>query len=169
MRDLRMSELRVRKRRRLREKEVRALAEELLVKTGIPIFNVGDTVDVAESPEYEVIIVENQIIGFIQDGKAFLTIRGLLKYPVTKSFVTVDMGAIKFVINGADVMGPGIVDADGDIQIGDFVWARDEKNQKPLAVGRALTGGTEMKEKKPGKAIKSILFVGDKLWKFDER
>ena len=169
MRDLRMSELRVRKRRRLREKEVRALAEELLVKTGIPIFKVGDTVDVAESPEYEVIIVENQIIGFIQDGKAFLTIRGLLKYPVSKSFVTVDMGAIKFVINGADVMGPGIVDADGDIQIGDFVWARDEKNQKPLAVGRALTGGTEMKEKKPGKAIKSILFVGDKLWKFDER
>ena len=169
MRDLRMSELRVRKRRRLREKEVRALAEELLVKTGIPIFKVGDTVDVAESPEYEVIIVENQIIGFIQDGKAFLTIRGLLKYPVSKSFVTVDMGAIKFVINGADVMGPGIVDADGDIQIGDFVWARDEKNKKPLAVGRALTSGIEMKEKKPGKAIKSILFVGDKLWKFDER
>jgi len=169
MRDLRMSELRVRKRRRLREKEVRALAEELLVKTGIPIFKVGDTVDVAESPEYEVIIVENQIIGFIQDGKAFLTIRGLLKYPVTKSFVTVDMGAIKFVINGADVMGPGIVDADGDIQIGDFVWARDEKNKKPLAVGRALTSGIEMKEKKSGKAIKSILFVGDKLWKFDER
>ena len=169
MRDLRMSELRVRKRRRLREKEVRALAEELLVKTGIPIFKVGDTVDVAESPEYEVIIVENQIIGFIQDGKAFLTIRGLLKYPVTKSFVTVDMGAIKFVINGADVMGPGIVDADGDIQIGDFVWVRDEKNKKPLAVGRALTSGTEMKGKKPGKAIKSILFVGDKLWKFDER
>ncbi|MDD1744097.1 MAG: RNA-binding protein [Methanomassiliicoccales archaeon] len=164
-----MSELRVRKRRRLREKEVKALAEELLVSTGLPIFKVGDTVDVAESPEYEVIIVENQIIGFIQEGKAFLTIRGLLKYPVTKSFVTVDMGAIKFVINGADVMGPGIVDADISIQIGDYVWVRDEKNKKPLAVGRALITGTEMKEKKPGKAIKSIIFVGDKLWKFDER
>jgi PUA-domain protein len=162
-----MSELRVRKRRRLREKEVRALAEELLVKTGVPIFEIGDMVDVAESPEYQVIIFGNQIIGFIQDGKAFLTVRGLLKYPVSKSHVTIDMGAIKFVINGADVMGPGIVDADGDIQTGD--WVRDEKNKKPLAVGRALTSGIEMKEKKPGKAIKSILFVGDKLWKFDER
>jgi PUA domain protein len=164
-----MSELRVRKRRRLREKEVKALAEELLASTGLSIFKIGDTVDVAESPEYEVIIVENVIIGFIQDEKAFLTVRGLLKYPVIKSFVTVDMGAIKFVINGADVMGPGIVDADSDIQIGDFVWVRDEKNQKPLAVGRALITGAEMKQKKPGKAIKSILFVGDKLWKFDER
>lgn len=169
MRDLRMSELRVRKRRRLREKEVRSLAEELMARTGIPIFKIGDTVDVAESPEYEVIIIENQIIGFIQEGRAFLTIRGLLKYPVTKSHVTVDMGAIRFVINGADVMGPGIVDADPGIQIGDFVWVRDEKNKKPLAVGRALIAGAEMKEKKPGKAIKSILFVGDKLWKFDER
>ncbi len=153
----------------MREKEVRALAEELLVSTGIPLFKIGDTVDVAESPEYEVIIVENLIIGFIQDGKAFLTVRGLLKYPIAKSFVTVDMGAIKFVINGADVMGPGIVDADNDIHIGDYVWVRDEKNKKPLAVGRALITGAEMKEKKPGKAIKSILFVGDKLWKFDER
>jgi len=164
-----MSELRVRKRRRLREKEVKALADELLASTGLLIFKVGDTVDVAESPEYEVIIVENQIIGFIQEGKAFLTIRGLLKYPVTKSFVTVDMGAIKFVINGADVMGPGIVDADSGIQIGDYVWVRDEKNKKPLAVGRALITGSDMKQKKPGKAIKSIIFVGDKLWKFDER
>ncbi len=161
--------MRVRKRRRLREKEVKALAEELLASTGIPIFKVGDTVDVAESPEYEVIVVENQIIGFIQEKKAFLTIRGLLKYPVTKSYVTVDMGAIKFVINGADVMGPGIVDADVGIQTGDYVWVRDEKNNKPLAVGRALITGAEMGEKKPGKAIKSILFVGDKLWKFDER
>lgn len=164
-----MSELRVRKRRRLREKEVKALADDLLASAGISVFKVGDTVDVAESPEYEVIIAENQIIGFIQDGKAFLTIRGLLKYPVAKSFVTVDMGAIKFVINGADVMGPGIVDADGDIQIGDYVWVRDEKNKKPLAVGRALITGNEMKEKKPGKAIKSLIYVGDKLWKFDER
>ncbi len=153
----------------MREKEVKALAEDLLVSTGISLFKIGDTVDVADSPEYEVIIVENMIIGFIQDGKAFLTVRGLLKYPITKSFVTVDMGAIKFVINGADVMGPGIVDADVGIQMGDYVWVRDEKNKKPLAVGRALTTGAEMKEKKPGKAIKSILFVGDKLWKFDER
>ena len=164
-----MSELRVRKRRRLREKEVKALAEDLLGGTGISLFKVGDTVDVAETPEYKVIIVENLMIGFIQDGKAFLTIRGLLKYPMDKSFVTVDMGAIKFVINGADVMGPGIVDADSGINAGDFVWVRDEKNKKPLAVGRALISGTEMKEKKPGKAIKSILFVGDKLWKIDER
>jgi PUA domain protein len=65
-------------------------------------------------------------------------------------------------------MGPGIVEADEGLRPGDMVWVRDEKNKKPLAVGQALVSGGEMAAKKPGKAIKSILFVGDKLWKLEE-
>jgi PUA domain protein len=49
-----------------------------------------------------------------------------------------------------------------------MVWIRDERNRKPLAVGQALVTGAEMASKKPGKAIKSLLFVGDKLWKLEE-
>jgi len=30
--------------------------------------------------------------------------------------VVVDPGAVKFIINGADVMGPGIIEADPDIR-----------------------------------------------------
>jgi len=164
-----MSELRVRKRKRLREKEIKALHEEISQKTGAPIFSLKDTIDSAESSDFEVIFVNNEIDAFILNGKAFLTIRGLLRYPPAKAFVTVDMGAIRYVINGADVMGPGIMEADEGIVPGDYVWVRDEKNKKPLAVGEALVTGAEMHSKKPGKAIKSIFFVGDKLWKFEER
>ncbi|MGD1061557.1 MAG: PUA domain-containing protein [Methanomassiliicoccales archaeon] len=164
-----MSELRVRKRRRLREKEIRALADEISSRVGAPVFQVGDTVDMADGPDFDVVFVANQIVAFVKDGKAFLTIRGLLRYPVPKAYATVDMGAIRFVINGADVMGPGIVDADESIAVGDYVWVRDEKNLKPLAVGVALTTGEEMRSKKPGKAIRSFFYVGDKLWKYDER
>jgi predicted RNA-binding protein (TIGR00451 family) len=39
---------------------------------------------------------------------------------------------------------------------------------KALAIGEALVTGEEMKAKKPGKAVKSIAFVGDKLWKYGE-
>jgi len=163
-----MSELRVRKRKRLREKEVRALSEEISSKVGVPVFSLDDTVDQAESSDMGLVYVNGEIDAFILQGKAFLTVRGLLKYPATKSFVTVDMGAIRFVINGADIMGPGIVEADVTLQPGDMVWVRDEKNKKPLAVGLALVTGSEMAAKKPGKAIKSILFVGDKLWKLEE-
>ena len=164
-----MSELRVRKRRRLREKEIKALAEEISSKVGAPVFQVGDTVDMAEGPDFDAVFVDNQIVAFVKDGKSFLTVRGLLKYQAAKAYATVDMGAIKFVINGADVMGPGIVDADESIAVGDYVWVRDVKNLKPLAVGVALTTGSEMRSKKPGKAIHSLFYVGDKLWKYDER
>ena len=65
-------------------------------------------------------------------------------------------------------MGPGIVDADEGIAVGDFVWVRDVKNLKPLAIGIAQRSGTDLKAKQPGKAIKAIHNVGDKLWKAGE-
>ncbi len=164
-----MSELRVRKRRRLREKEIKALADEISHRTGAAVFQVGDTVDMAEGPDFEIVLVENQMVAFVKEGRAFLTVRGLLRYPAAKAYATVDMGAVKFVINGADVMGPGVVDADESIAVGDYVWVRDVKNLKPLAVGIALIPGAEMRSKKPGKAIRSLFYVGDKLWKYDER
>jgi PUA domain protein len=163
-----LSELRVRKRKRLREKEANALGAEISSKVGVKVFTAEDTVDQAESSDMDLIFVDGEVDAFMRDGKPFLTIRGLLRYPATRSYVTVDMGAVRFVINGADIMGPGIVDADQGIRAGDMVWVRDERNLKPLAVGEALVTGAEMKAKKPGKAVKSVLYVGDKLWKLEE-
>ena len=59
-------------------------------------------------------------------------------------------------------------DADETIAEGDLVWIKDIKNGAPLAIGKALRSGTELKQKAGGKAIKTIHFVGDKLWKTGE-
>jgi predicted RNA-binding protein (TIGR00451 family) len=75
---------------------------------------------------------------------------------------------VPFVTKGADVMGPGIVDADPEIKVGDLVWVREMKFSKALAIGEALANGDEMLAKKPGKLVKSIAYVGDKLWKYGE-
>ena len=163
-----MADIRIRKRKRLRAKEVKALAEELETVLGAPVFSDSEPVDRAESTDFDLIIVSNDIIGFIKDEKPFLTVRGVLKYKPVKRFVTVDMGAVPFLTNGADCMGPGIVDADDGIQEGDFVWIRDVKNQVPLAVGQSLRSGADLKAKKSGKAIVSLNNVGDKLWKAGE-
>jgi PUA domain protein len=61
-------------------------------------------------------------------------------------------------------MAPGITDADIGIQNDDLVWVCDERHKKPLAVGIAMMTGEEMKTKKPGKAIKILHYVGDRLW-----
>jgi len=159
-----VTDLRFRKRRRLRQKEVAALASELDTTLGTKTFSEGDVVDMAEGPGYDAVSVHGQVLAFVIDGKPFLTVRGLLRYGAQKRFVTVDMGAVKFVYNGADVMGPGIVDADPEIKPGDLVWVRDVKNRQPLAVGRATVDAKTMAMKEKGKAIEAIHHVGDKLW-----
>lgn len=144
------------------------MAEELSAAGGIAVDFGKGPVDRAESPDFDLIFVGNDILALISEGKAFFTVRGVLKYRPVKHYVTVDMGAVPYLINGADCMGPGIVDADDDIAEGDLVWIRDVKNNAPLAIGRALRSGSELKLKKPGKAIKALTCVGDKLWKEGE-
>jgi PUA-domain protein len=163
-----VSELRLRKRHRLRQKEISALAGSIDSALGTKAFDPDDVVDMASAPEYDVILVEGMILGFVPRGVPFLTVRGLLRYGATKRFVTVDMGAVRFVYNGADVMCPGIVASDSSIAPGDLVWIRDVNNLKPLAVGEALLGGTSLSSKEKGKAVRSIHHVGDKLWELDE-
>lgn len=163
-----MSDLRLRKRHRLRQKEIRALAGRLDSDLGTKSFSEDDIVDMAEAPDYDVVFVGGKVLAFTPSGIPFLTIRGLLRYGATKRFITVDMGAVKFVYNGADVMGPGIVDFDNGIKEGDLVWVRDVKNLRPLAVGRALLSADALARKEKGKAVQSIIHVGDKLWLVDE-
>jgi PUA domain protein len=163
-----LSELRIRKRHRLRQREIASLSSGLDGSLGTKTFSELEAVDMAEGPDFDVIFVGGKILAFVPDGVPFLTVRGLLKYGATKRYVTVDMGAVKFVYNGADVMGPGIVETDPAIVSGDLVWIRDVKNRSPLAVGRALFTAQEMARKEKGKAVASIHHVGDKLWLVDE-
>jgi PUA domain protein len=160
--------MRIRKRHRLKRKEIKRLSEEISLQVGVTSFDEDDTVDSGSAPDYDVIFVNGKVLALVFEEKVFLSVRGVLEYQAEKKFVTVDMGAVGFVCNGADVMGPGIVDADPGIVEGDLVWIRDEKNFKPLAIGRALLPGSEMMGKGKGKAVQSVTYVGDKLWKLDE-
>ena len=163
-----MTELRLRKRHRLRQKEIAAVSGALDSALGTRTFSERDVVDMAEGPEYHVVFVNGKILAFSIGGVPFLTVRGLLAYGATKKFVTVDMGAVKFVYNGADVMGPGVVACDTSIAEGDLVWIRDVKNLRPLAIGKAVVSGEVMSRKEKGKVVESVHHVGDKLWEIDE-
>lgn len=163
-----MAEIRIRKRKRMRSKDIKALADQLSSVLGVPVFGEDEPVDSAEGPDFDVIYVSNDILGLVHEGQPFLTVRGLQKYRPERRYVTVDMGAVKFVTNGADVMGPGITEADDGISVGDMVWIRDEKNRVPLAVGVALRDTEGIRSKEKGKAIQMLHYVGDKLWKAGE-
>ena len=117
-------------------------------------------------------IIEDTVFYFYKDeaiamnvnGTVMMTIQGILRFHPSNRFVVVDMGAVRFVTNGADVMAPGIVDADEQIEIGMPVWICDEQHHKPLAIGIALMNGIEMVHATKGKAVKMIHYVGDSIW-----
>jgi len=77
------------------------------------------------------------------------------------------MGAIKFVVNGADIMRPGITKIQEGIEKDEAIVIVDENNQKPLAVGIALLSAEDMEKTKSGRVIKNIHYVGDELWKLE--
>ena len=164
-----VTDLRFRKRHRLRQKEVASLAASLDGILGTKTFSEGEVVDMAEGPGYDAVFAGGNILAFVVDGKPFLTVRGVLRFGAQKRFVTVDMGAVKYVCNGADVMGPGIVEVDLDVKAGDLVWIRDVKNRQPLAVGKAIVDAAAMLRKEKGKAVEAVHHVGDKLWLADEK
>lgn len=160
--------LKLRNRQRLRRKEVAELSADLESAFGCTVFSPDANVDSADAGTFRVLLVEGKSVALLHEGRPLLTVRGVLAYGPTKRYVTVDMGAVKYVYNGADVMAPGIVAADRTIAPGDFLWVRDERNLRPLAVGVAVTSGVEMEASEKGKAVKSIHHVGDELWKMDE-
>lgn len=143
------------------------MSEGLLEIFGKPYISQDETVDRANIGKFDVILVNGGILAMVVKDKPFLTVKGLLKYRPETRFVTVDMGAVKFVYNGADIMAPGIVEADSGITEGDLVWIRDQKNLQPLAVGEAVISGKDMVLSNKGKAVISIHHVGDDIWNFE--
>lgn len=76
----------------------------------------------------------------------------------------VDMGAIPYVCNGANVMAPGIMDIEGEFEKDGLLVIRDVKHRKALGIGAALYSSEEMRGLKKGKAILNLHYVGDKIW-----
>jgi len=160
--------VRIRNRQRLRRKEVAEFAGQLETAFGCRVFDPEQPIDLAEAGPNRVLLVDGKAMALLLGERLALTVRGAIAYRPTRRHVTVDMGAVKFVYNGADVMAPGIVEADPAIAVGDFVWVCDERNRQPLAVGEALMTGAEMNVAETGKSVKSFHHVGDDLWKLDE-
>ena len=80
--------------------------------------------------------------------------------------IVVDMGAIPYVCNGADIMAPGIVQVEGEFSKGDLVLVVDEKHGKPLAMGESLYDAETVRNTKQGAVVNTLHFVSDKIWDF---
>jgi len=155
----------------LRGREATRLLREFAQKYGVDaegIFGSRPHVEVVETPAVHLYIV---------NGKPVLMRRGDLLLP-TLAFerflsglprVTVDMGAVPHICNGADVMAPGVVQVSGEFDVGDLVAVVDERYGKFLAIGHALTPSRAFKATRRGKVVKNLHYVGDGVWELVKR
>jgi PUA domain protein len=142
--------------KRLSNKEVKEISLE------ISDIDKKDIVDVIDD---KFLKINNEIKYFRFQNKWIPT----LKYIYSEKScnlkkVIVDMGAIKFVTNGADVMRPGIRNFDEGIQQNEIIQIQEETHGKTIALGQAMGTTEEMKKQEKGKIIKNIHYVGDSIW-----
>jgi PUA domain protein len=157
--------VKIKNRHRLKAKDIKQFKDDLKMTFANDFFNEKSSVETGEFEGQKIIFVDGEPCFIFFENRIIFTLHGLNKYKPKQRFVVVDMGAIKFVTNGADVMVPGIVDADININENDQVWICDEVHKKPLAIGIANMTGEQMLAENTGKAIKTVHYVGDHLWK----
>ena len=97
--------------------------------------------------------IGNHILPFLDD------IQILKKFP----YVTVDMGAVKFVCKGANIMRPGITKF-SDFDRDEIVCVVEESQNKFLAVGKAEMSSKELDDTSKGEVIKNMHYISDDFW-----
>ena len=103
----------------------------------------------------------------IRIGEEYLPFLTELKLLDTFPNVTVDMGAVKFMCNGANVMRPGIKNY-SKFSKDEIVCVVEESQNKFLAVGKSLVDSSEMEQISKGEIIKNLHYISDKFWEISK-
>ena len=77
--------------------------------------------------------------------------------------VEVDMGAVKFMCKGANLMRPGIKKFTG-FEKNSLVCIIEESQHKFLAVGKAMVSSSELETMEKGEVIKNMHYISDTFW-----
>jgi PUA domain protein len=136
------------------------------IRKSWPLETVPDVKSITvHSMEHEkrLLVANEKVIG-VQIGDRVLPFVGaepelLNKFPA----VTVDMGAVKFVCNGAKVMRPGITRFDS-FKKGDIVLVKDQTHGKVLATGLALEDSDAANIMQKGYVIENLHYISDEMW-----
>lgn len=117
-----------------------------------------------EEPADGIVFVNFDELTFVQSGDVFLPFLGSKDALGLFPSATVDEGAIKFLLNGADVMRPGIRSFDQWGEAGKIVVVKEEKMGRAIAVARATVPSTEAQTMSKGVCLKNLHHVGDRFW-----
>ena len=119
----------------------------------LKMHRIMDNVQIFTANDIMILKIEETYLPFLSQTSL------LEKFP----HVLVDMGAVKFMCNGANVMRPGIRSySEFDKQ--QVVCVIEESQHKFLAVGKSLVPSSELGTMEKGEVIKNMHYISDKYW-----
>ena len=119
----------------------------------LKIHQISEQSQIITGNEMKILNVDDEYIPFLSETEM------LKKFP----YVMVDMGAVKFMCNGANVMRPGIK-KHSEFEKDNMVCIIEESQNKFLAVGKALVSSQDIENMEKGEIIKNIHYISDKYW-----
>jgi len=117
------------------------------------IHQISDEVQIITGKGIKILKIKNDYLPFLSETET------LEKFPN----VMVDMGAVKFMCKGANVMRPGIKKFT-EFEKDNLVCIIEESQHKFLAVGKAMVSSSELKNMEKGEVIKNLHYISDKFW-----
>jgi PUA domain protein len=115
-------------------------------------------------PEEGAVFVGLDGYEFVRAGGTFFPYLGSQATLALFPQAVVDEGAIKFLLNGADVMRPGIRKLDEWGPAGKLVVIREEKKGRAIAVGPSVVPSSKAQGMTKGSCVKNLHHVGDRYW-----
>lgn len=115
-------------------------------------------------PEEGVVFIGLDGFEFVQSGDGFFPFLGSAATLALFPSAVVDEGAIRFLLNGADVMRPGIRKFDDWGEAGRMVVVKEEKKGRAIAVGTSMVSGADAQGMAKGGCVRNLHHVGDRFW-----
>jgi len=119
----------------------------------LKVYQISDEAQIITGKGIKILKINNDYLPFLSE------IKTLEKFPN----VIVDMGAVKFMCKGANVMRPGIKKFT-EFEKDKLVCIIEESQHKFLAVGKALVSSSELKNMEKGEVVKNLHYISDKFW-----
>ncbi|MCE9652255.1 MAG: RNA-binding protein [Nitrosarchaeum sp.] len=119
----------------------------------LKVHQISDEAQIITGSGMKILKIDDAYLPFLSETQM------LEKFP----HVTVDMGAVKFMCKGANVMRPGIKSY-SEFEKEKIVCIIEESQHKFLAVGKSLISSSELGNIEKGEVIKNMHYISDKFW-----
>ena len=123
----------------------------------LKVYEIDDETQLITGKDIKILKIKDEYLPFLSE------ISTLEKFP----FVQVDMGAVKFMCKGANLMRPGIKKF-SDFSKDDIVCIVEESQNKFLAIGKSEIDSSELDSMEKGEVLKNLHYISDKVWEISK-